>query len=70
MKVGELIKDLRLKHRVSQSEFAKFCNVKQSAVSKWERGIVSPPTNIVEKLSIIFDLTENFKDKLKNEDNN
>ena len=67
MRVGEVIKDLRLKHKISQKEFAKMFNVKQSAVSKWERGIVATPIYVVDKLPTIFYLTENFKDKLKNE---
>ncbi len=41
-KFAERLRESRMQNRISQIELAKKCNVKQSCVSKWERGATLP----------------------------
>ena len=49
-----IIKDLRLKRGITQSELANLCGVHQTAVSQWEKGRTLPDKNTLVKLSDIF----------------
>lgn len=47
MKFAERLKELRIQNKLGQAELAKRCNVKQSCVSKWERGITLPDAEMI-----------------------
>lgn len=49
-----IIKDLRLKKGITQSELAMLCGVHQTAVSQWEKGRTLPDKSTLIKLSDIF----------------
>ena len=49
-----IIKDLRLKRGITQSELANLCGVHQTAVSQWEKGRTLPDKTALVKLSDIF----------------
>ena len=40
--IGQLLKELRLKHGLTQAELAKRVNVTYQAVSRWEKGNNTP----------------------------
>jgi len=50
MEVGELIRRTRRKHRVSQRSLAIRAGTDQAAISRIERGDVSPSVETVERL--------------------
>lgn len=46
-KFAERLKESRIQNKISQVEFAERCNVKQSCVSKWERGVTLPDAEMI-----------------------
>ena len=52
--IGELITTLRSKNRMSQKDLADFLYVNQGTVSRWERGIRFPDTELIEKMAALF----------------
>lgn len=50
----DIIKELRLKRGITQSQLAKLCSVHQTAVSQWENGRTLPDKQTLLKLSDIF----------------
>ena len=52
--IGEMITTLRSKNRMSQKDLADCLYVDQSTVSRWERGIRFPDTELIEKMAIRF----------------
>ena len=52
--IGEMITALRSKNRMSQKDLADSLYVDQSTVSRWERGIRFPDTELIEKMAIRF----------------
>ena len=52
--IGELITELRSKNRMSQQDLADFLYVNQGTVSRWERGIRFPDTELIEKMAARF----------------
>lgn len=49
-----VIKDLRLKKGITQSELASLCGVHQTAVSQWEKGRTLPDKSALLRLSDVF----------------
>ena len=49
-KVGELIKNLRKKANLTQSEFAEKYGVSYQAVSKWENGKNIPDIQLLKQI--------------------
>ena len=41
------LKEVRIENNLSQAQLAELCNVKQSCVSKWERGTTSPDAETI-----------------------
>ena len=64
-KVGQLIKDLRKKHNLTQADLAKKYGVTYQAVSKWENGINLPDIALLKEISNDFDI--DIKDILEGE---
>lgn len=52
-----VIKDLRRKKGITQSELANLCNVHQTAVSQWENGRTLPDKQSLIRLSEYFDVS-------------
>ena len=57
--LGERIKSIRKKHRVTQREFAELLGVAQSAVSKIEKGYQPPSVDILISLREELDINLN-----------
>lgn len=62
-----IIKDLRLKKGITQSELASLCGVHQTAVSQWEKGRTLPDKASLLKLSDIFGVSIDTLMKKKTE---
>ena len=60
--IGDGIRNFRVQRRITQEELAKMCEVTPSAVSSWERNRTEPSTEMMLKLSHIFncDVTDLF----------
>ena len=58
--ICDKIKDLRIEYKMTQIELANICNVKQSCVSKWERGATLPDAEMIIKLTEIFNVSADF----------
>lgn len=52
-----IIRELRLKRGITQSELAELCLVHQTAVSQWEKGRTLPDKQTLVKLSDIFNVS-------------
>ena len=46
-KFAERLKEARIQNKIGQVELAERCNVKQSCVSKWERGVTLPDAEMI-----------------------
>ena len=53
---GNLLYELRNKANLTQDELAKKLGITNKAVSKWENGKAKPTTDILKKLSILFNI--------------
>ena len=53
---GNLLYELRNKANLTQKELAKKLGITNKAVSKWENGKAKPTTDILKKLSILFNI--------------
>ena len=59
-KLAQRIKELRIENNYNQGELAKLCNVKQSCVSKWERGETLPDVEIIITLAQLFNVSTDY----------
>ena len=59
-KIDKRIKELRLENNLNQTELALLCNVKQSCVSKWERGETFPDAETIILLTEIFKVSADY----------
>lgn len=57
--MGLFLLDCRKRKNLTQKDLAMLCNVSTQAVSKWERGESFPDIEILEKLSILYDISIN-----------
>ena len=55
--MGEMISTLRREKGMTQKELADMLNITDKAVSKWERDITYPDTQIIPKLAEILDIS-------------
>ena len=60
MKMGNIIKELRVEHNMTQSQLAKQLNISQDTVSLWERGKSQPDVENLKKLMKIFGVSADF----------
>lgn len=58
--IGNAIKNLRLKHFMTQVQLAKKLGVTQSAVASWELGRTCPKTKRAQMLAVIFNVPLEF----------
>ena len=57
MTIGEKIKELRIKHDLTQEKLAEKLNISDRAISKWERGLGCPDVSLLERLSQTLDVS-------------
>lgn len=58
--IGDKIKLLRRKRKLTQSQLANELNVTAQAVSKWEKGLSYPDIETIIKISELFDVTTDY----------
>lgn len=58
--IAQRIKELRKENKMSQIELAEKCMVKQSCVSKWERGETLPDATMIILLTEIFSVSADY----------
>ena len=56
-KIGEKIRDLRIKRGYSQAQLAELMGMKRSAISNYEQGIREPDLDTVEAFADFFDVS-------------
>lgn len=54
---GKIIKDLRRKYKLTQSELGDRISVGKTAISNYETGYSTPSAHVLEKLADIFDMS-------------
>lgn len=59
-KIGNLIKDIRLKNNLTQKEFAKVYGVTYQAVSKWENGQNIPDISLLKQICDDYNIDINY----------
>ncbi|WP_203262153.1 helix-turn-helix domain-containing protein [Streptococcus uberis] len=57
MKISSIIKDNRVKHKLTQEELAELTYVSKKTISNWENDKTSPDIDSLIKLSEIFELS-------------
>ena len=58
---GVLLKELREKKGMTQEQLAKKLGVSKGSVSGYEHNISMPPTQIVKRIALIFNVTVDFR---------
>lgn len=58
--IGDKIKLLRRKRKLTQSQLANEINVTAQAVSKWEKGLSYPDIETIIKISELFGVTIDY----------
>lgn len=69
--LGKRIKALRIENHMTQEELAKRLGVTRAALSSWEIGRREPDTEILHKLSTIFNVSVDYligKTNIRNSD--
>lgn len=56
-KFGQMIKELRKKHHLTQKDLASKYNVTYQAVSKWENGLNMPDMSLIKEISKDFNIS-------------
>lgn len=51
MGIGQLIKEFRIKNKLTQTAFGKIVGVNKQTISKWENGITQPSTQKIFEIS-------------------
>lgn len=57
MDIGERIKAIRKQKKITQEQLASPLGLTTSAISKYEKGLVSPSWETLEKIAAFFDMT-------------
>ncbi|MEH2949369.1 helix-turn-helix transcriptional regulator [Sporofaciens sp. JLR.KK001] len=66
--VAQKIKELRIQNNMTQKKLADLLNVSQNAVYNWENGKREPNSDIIEKLSDIFEVLPSYLMGWRDED--
>ena len=59
-KFAERVKELRIENHISQNKFAELCNVQQSCVSKWERGMTLPDAEMIVVICRVLHVSADY----------
>lgn len=54
IKIGDRIKSIRNKHKLSQNRFGKKIGVTGKSISAYEKGIIKPSQKVMDQISIIY----------------
>ncbi len=57
MEIGEILRELRLERKMSQTELAKLLYTTQDTISLWELGKSKPSIDSLKIIAVIFDVT-------------
>lgn len=57
MEIGNQIKNLRLRHGITQEAMAQHFGITPQAISKWERGVATPDIALLPDISAYFGVT-------------
>lgn len=60
MMIGDKIKKLRRKNKVTQEQLAKHLNVTPQAVSKWEKNLAYPEIHLLVPIADYFSVTLDY----------
>lgn len=55
-KIGNVIKTLRIEHKLTQKQLAYRLGISDKAVSKWERGLGAPELSLISDLSDLLEV--------------
>lgn len=58
-KIGRFLRQLRREKGITQEELSTIINIDRSAISKWERGIYLPSTEMLNTLAKLYNITVN-----------
>ena len=58
--LGDIVKQLRLSHNLSQVQLAKSLNVSKQTVSNWENNNILPSIDMLVKLSDFFSVPTDY----------
>lgn len=59
-KFSERLKEVRIENKINQKRLAELCNVQQSCVSKWERGVTLPDVEMVVVLCQVLHVSSDY----------
>lgn len=59
-KFAERLRESRIQNKLGQTQFAELCNVQQSCVSKWERGITLPDAEMLYTICEVLHESADF----------
>ena len=59
-KIGDIIKSLRIEHKMTQSQLATLLFTSQDTISLWERNKSYPDVKTVIKLTQIFNVSADY----------
>ena len=58
--IGEKIKELRERNKLTQSDLAKLLNITRSSVNAWESGLSAPSTQYIAELARILKVSTDY----------
>lgn len=56
----EILQEFLVRHGLTQTDFAKAVDVKQSQVSEWLKGKAKPGYDILKRMALAFDVTADY----------
>ena len=56
----EILKEFLLYHNLTQTDFAKAIDVKQSQVSEWLKGKAKPGYDILKRMALAFSVSADY----------
>ena len=59
-KFAERLREARIQSKLGQVQFAELCNVQQSCVSKWERGVTLPDAEMLYTICEVLHESADF----------
>lgn len=57
IKIGEVIKQLRIEHSITQEKLANYLNVSPQSISKWENGLSYPDITLIPSIALFFNVS-------------
>ena len=58
--IGEKIKEMRERNKLTQSDLAKLLNITRSSVNAWESGLSAPSTQYIAELARILKVSTDY----------